>query len=225
MPKTYGYCRISRKVQSIQRQVRNIKAEFPDAYIVQETFTGRTTDRPAWNRLIKYVKEGDTIIFDSVSRMSRNAEEGFAAYEALYERGVRLVFLKEHHIDTDTYKGALQGSVGMTGTDVDVILHGINEYLLRLAKQQIRLAFEQSEKEIADLHQRTKEGLETARLNGKQIGGIPGRKLNVKKAVTAKAIIRQHSKDFEGNLPDTDVIKICQISRNTYYKYKKELLR
>lgn len=44
------------------------------------------------------------MVFNSVSRMSRNAEEGFALYEDLYHKGIRLVFLKEHHIDTETYK-------------------------------------------------------------------------------------------------------------------------
>lgn len=57
----------------------------------------------------------------------------------------------------------------MTGTNVDFILKGINEYLMTLAKEQIKLAFEQSEKEVADLHQRTREGLVTAKLNGKQV--------------------------------------------------------
>ena len=61
-------------------------------------------------------------MFDSVSRMSRNAEEGFALYEDLYHKGIRLVFLKEHHIDTETYKKALSGSIAMTGTNVDFIL-------------------------------------------------------------------------------------------------------
>ena len=42
--------------------------------------------------------------------------------------------------------------------NVDFILKGINEYLMALAKEQIKLAFEQSEKEVAELHQRTREG-------------------------------------------------------------------
>ena len=47
---------------------------------------------------------------------------------------------------------------------------GINQYLMALAKEQIRLAFDQAEKEVEDLHQRTREGIQTARLNGKQTG-------------------------------------------------------
>lgn len=221
--KEYGYTRKSRKKQSIERQIRNIKALYPSAVIVQETFTGTTLDRKEWNKLLKSVQYGDTIIFDSVSRMSRNADEGFEAYEALYNRGVKLVFLKEPHINTDTFKTALEVALPMTGTNVDFILEGINKYLLALAKQQIRLAFEQAEKEVEDLHQRTKEGIETARLAGKQIGQREGAKLTTKKSIAAKEVIKKHSKDFSGTLGDVDVMKLAGLSRNTYYKYKREI--
>ena len=169
------------------------------------------------------VKAGDTIIFDSVSRMSGNAEEGFAAYEELFNRGVNLVFLKEPHINTDTYKKALENNVQLTGSNVDYILEGVNRYLMELAKEQIRLAFEQSEKEVEDLHQRTREGIETARLNGKQIGRKKDAKITTKKSLAAKEIIRKHSRDFNGTLSDVEVMQLTGLSRNTYYKYKREL--
>ncbi len=220
----YGYCRISRAKQSIERQIRNIKEAFPEAVIIQEVFTRTRMDRKEWPKLEKAVKAGDTIVFDSVSRLSGNAEEGFMTYENLYSRGVSLVFLKEPHINTETYRKALENNITLTGGTVDYILEGVNKYLMALAKEQIRLAFEQSEKEVLDLHQRTKEGIETARLNGKQIGQKPGSKLNVKKSVEAKEIIKKYSKDFEGSLPDAETMKLAGVARNTYYKYKKELL-
>ena len=96
----------------------------------------------------------------NIERMSRNAEEGFAIYERLYSENIELEFLKEPQINTRTYKNALESSVPMTGTAVDYILEGVNRYLLELAKEQIRLAFEQAEKEVEDLHQRTREGIE-----------------------------------------------------------------
>ncbi len=219
----YGYCRISRAKQSIDRQIRNIKAIYPEAVIIQEIFTRTRLDRKEWQKLYKAVKAGDKIVFDSVSRMSGNADEGFSAYEELYNRGVSLVFLKEPHINTDTYKQALESNVKLTGGSVDYILEGVNKYLMALAKEQIRLAFEQSEKEVEDLHQRTKEGLETARLNGKQIGQKQGAKLTTKKSVSAKEVIKKHSKDFDGTLVDSDVMTLTGLARNTYYKYKKEL--
>lgn len=219
----YGYCRISTKQQSIERQIRNIKAGYDKVVIVTEVYTGTKQDRPEWNKLYKKVSAGDTIVFDSVSRMSRNADEGFNLYEELYNKGVELVFLKEPHISTSTYKKALQNNVTMTGTNVDYILEGVNKYLMALAKEQIRLAFEQSEKEVQDLHQRTKEGIETARLNGKQIGQKKDAKLNVKKKAPAKEQIKKYSKDFDGTLKDTEVMQLVGLARNTYYKYKNEL--
>ena len=219
----YGYCRISQKKQSIDRQIRNIKSAYPDAIIIQEAYTGTSIDRKEWNKLYSRAKAGDTIIFDSVSRMSRNADEGFTAYEELYNRGINLIFLKEPHINTATYKQALESNIKLTGGSVDYILEGVNKYLMALAKEQIKLAFQQSAKEVEDLHQRTKEGMETARLNGKQIGQIQGAKLTTKKSITAKEVILKHSKDFNGTLADADVMTLTGLARNTYYKYKREL--
>ena len=220
----YGYCRISRIKQSIERQIRNIKSIFPDAIIVQEVFTRTSLNRKEWQKLYNKVKKDDTIVFDSVSRMSGNAIEGFEAYEDLYNRGVNLVFIKEPHINTDTYRKALENNIELTGSNVDFILEGINKYLMSLAKEQIRIAFEQSEKEVQDLHQRTKEGIETARLNGKQIGQKKGAKLIVKKALPAKEQIKKYNKDFGGQLNNQETWELIGISKMTFYKYKKEIL-
>ena len=220
----YGYCRISTNKQNIERQIRNILKAYPKAEIWQETYTGTKTDgRKKFEQLLKIIKTGDTVVFDSVSRMSRNAEIGFQIYEELFDKGVELVFLKEPHINTETYKKALSNNIRMTGTKTDIILKAINEYLMELAKEQIIIAFEQSEKEVSDLHQRTREGMETARLRGKQIGRRRGAKIITKKSISAKEGILKYSKDFEGSLTDLDCIKLLGLSRNTYYKYKREL--
>ena len=221
----YGYCRVSTAKQSIDRQIRNIRSKYPTAIIYQEVYTGTKTEgRKKWEQLMRIVKPGDTIVFDSVSRMSRNASEGFACYQELYNVGIELVYLKEPHINTATYKKALSNNIQLTGTKTDIILKAVNEYLMELAKEQIMLAFEQSQKEVDDLHQRTKEGIETARLQGKQIGQRPGAKLTTKKSVAAKADILKYSQDFGGTLNDTACIRLIGVSRNSFYKYKKELL-
>lgn len=220
----YGYCRISTKTQSIDRQERNIKKAYPAAVIVKEVYTGtKVNDRPEFNKILKRLKSGDAVVFDSVSRMSRNAAEGFELYQKLYTGGIELIFLKEPHINTSTYKKALETGVELTGTSVDFILEGINKYLLSLAAEQIKLAFEQAEKEVKDLQQRTREGILTARLNGKQIGQEKGTKLITKKSIAARKQIKRYSKDFEGTLKDTEVIRLISISRNSYYKYKRML--
>lgn len=227
MRNVYGYARISTKKQNIERQIENILKEFPEAKIYQEQFTGTTTDRKEWNRLKKSIKAGDTVVFDSVSRMSRNADEGINEYMELLEREINLVFLKEPYINTEVYQEQLKANDNIKTDDIDLndtILKGVREYLRRLATKQIRIAFEQSEKEVQDLRQRTKEGLRVAKANGSQVGRVKGEKLITKKSIEMKEKIRKLSKDFEGNLKDTEIMELLGIARNTYYKYKKELL-
>ena len=220
----YGYTRISTGTQNIERQIRNIRKAYPTAKIIQEVYTGTKTEgRKEFEKLLRIVNKGDTIVFDSVSRMSRNADVGFEIYQKLYSDGIELVFLKEPHINTMTYKKALSNNIQMTGTKTDIILKAVNEYLMELAKEQIFIAFEQSEKEVQDLHQRTKEGIETARLKGKQIGRKAGTKLDTKKSKNTKPLIKKYSKFFDGTLKDKEVIKLLGIAPNTYYKYKREL--
>lgn len=225
MGKDYGYGRISTKRQSIDRQIRNILAAYPDAIIFKEVFTGtKFYGRKELDKLLRVVKAGDRIIFDSVSRFARDSDRGVALYFELYDKQISLVFLKEPHINTEVYREALQRQVALTGEDVDYILEGVNQYLRKLAEKQIRIAFEQAEKEVEDLHKRTSEGLLTAKLEGKQVGGVKGRKLNVKKAIAVKSKIQELSKDFDGTLNDKDLMAVVGVSRNTYYKYKKEII-
>lgn len=224
MKKIYGYCRISTKSQSIERQIRNIIKEFPEADIVEEVYTGTSLNRANWSKLKRKLKKDDTIVFDSVSRMSRNSEEGIKEYFDLLDKGIHLVFLKERYINTETYKKALEIQLEKTGNKiVDVYINATNEVFRILAEEQIKIAFDQSEKEVTDLRQRTKEGIETARKNGKQIGGQPGRKIIRKKSIEAKETILKHSKRFGGSLNNEECWKLAGISENSFYKYVKEL--
>lgn len=219
----YGYCRISTMKQKIARQVDNIKKEYPDAVIIEEKYTGTTTSRPELVKLLKNIKTGDTLVFDEVSRMSRDAAEGYALYRELYEKGVNLVFLKERHIDTEVFKSTAQAP--LTGTkDLDeTLIKGVNEYLMRLAEKQIKIAFEQAQAEVDFLHQRTSEGVRKAQAAGKQVGRASGTKIETKKARECKARIKELSRDFGGSNTDAEIMLILQVSRNSFYKYKREL--
>ena len=240
----YGYARISRKSQSIERQVRNIKAEYPDACIVEEAFTGtKLQGRKGLDKILKAVKTGDTIIFDSASRMSRNAAEAVELYEDLFNRGVDLVFLKEPQINTSVYREALQRKIsvsvdtGSTATDtcITAIIDALNRFSVDLAKDQIRICFEQAQKEVDDLHVRTSEGIREKKERNKrilagleegeltQIGQREGAKLVTRKSIEAKEKIKKYSRDFDGSLNDPEVIKLTGISRNSYYTYKRQL--
>lgn len=227
--KTYAYCRVSTARQSLARQIENVTKAYPDAKIYADKWTGSTMDRPNWNTLYKIVKPGDMIVFDSVSRMSRNAEEGAREYIELYNRGVELKFLNEPQIDTSVYRETIKQAVPLTGTDVDCILMGVNEYMIILAKKQIIIAFEQAQKEREDICKRVKDGMRAAKNKaaeeGRELtyGAIPGKKLTTKKAVLAMDAIRTHSRDFGGTLNDAECMKLAGVSRNSFYKYKRQI--
>lgn len=245
----YGYCRVSTQKQSLQRQIDNIISKFPEAVIITEKYTGTKIDRPEWSKLYKKIKQNVkdnkncTVVFDEVSRMSRNADEGFSLYMELFSMGVSLVFLKEPHINTDSYKKAMEGIISVNITSghnaadkmINTIMNAINEFMQTKVKEDIKLSFERAEEEVILLHKRISDGMKTIqraneryRITGetdkiKQIGGVSGRKLTTKKSIEKKAEILKHSADFEGTLNDIDCMKLTGLSRNTFYKYKREL--
>lgn len=197
----YGYCRVSTKAQDFSRQERNILKSYPDAVIIKEVHTGTTFEgRKELLNLIKDINKNDTIVFDSVDRMSRDANKGVALYLKLYQCGINLVFLKQPFCDTYYYSQTPCYTIG-----------------------KVKKELERYENEILILKERTKEGLETARLNGKQIGLVKGTKLTTKKSVKAKDIIKAHSKTFGGSLTDKECIALAKITKDTYYKYKSEI--
>ena len=238
----YGYCRISRSTQKIERQERNIINEYPNAIIIKEAFTGTKMDRPQWKKVYNTVKAGDSIVFDSVSRMSRNADEGFEIYETLFSKGVELVFLKQPYINTMVYRTALSKEIPLTNTSIDYVLNGINLYFMALAKEQIKMAFKEAENELQHIRQRTREGMESARIEGKTIGREKGSHVTSRKEEPVCRLIRKYSRDFDGSLNDSETMSLLSgttveikdsngkvrevpagVSRNTYYKYKRKL--
>lgn len=240
--KTYGYCRVSTRRQKIERQVRNIKDSYPEAIIITEEFSGFSMDRPKWNALYRDLHEGDTVVFDSVSRMSRNADEGFEIYESLFSKGVELVFIKQPYINTCVYRTALSKEIPLTNTNIDYVLNGINLYFMALAKEQIKMAFQEAENELQYIRQRTREGIESARIEGKTIGREQGSHVISRKEEPVSKLIRKYSKDFDGSLNDIEIMSLLSgstveikdstgktrtvsagVSRNTYYKYKRKL--
>ena len=220
----YGYCRISTSKQSLNRQIENIIKSYPEAKIYQEVFTGTISNRKEWNKLKKIASTGDTIIFDSVSRMSRNADEGIKEYFELYNQGINLVFLKESYINTDVYRKAKEQQILKTGNKItDILLSAIEEVLRVIAEEQIEKAFEQSEKEVQDLRVRTKEGLREKKAQGVTLGRRKGSIIITKKEKEFSEKIRKLAKTFGGSFKDKEIIEMFNMRAATYYKYKKNI--
>lgn len=183
---------------------------------------------------MKQVKKGNIqcIVFDEVSRMSRDKEEGFKLYKELFSRGVELVFLKEKHINTSVYQNAINNQINLEFKSGDIaadnlmktITKALNDYVMVLAEKQIGIAFERAQEEVELLHRRTSEGMKIARITkGSQIGRIKGKKYPSKKSIKSKRIIAKYYMLYGENLKAKECMKLCNITRTTFYRYIKEI--
>ena len=134
---------------------------------------------------------------------------------------------KERHIDTVAYDRALEQVVNLdSGLGVDAnlvrdILGSLERFQVAKATDDIQRAFEQSEKEVTDLRQRTKEGLREAKARGSQVGRSEGQKVRTKKERDMLPKIIKMVRKFEGNMKDSEVLEVLKRDRKTYYKYCK----
>ena len=228
-----GYARVSTPKQSLRRQIENLKAAYPDIVVISEVYTGSTDNRPKWKKLMRQCRAGIVrkLVFDEVSRFSRNAETAIVEYKELYELGIELEFLKEPHINSKIYREASERKINIategmdaeTAALINTVIGGLNDYLLSVAEKQIYLAFEHAQKERELLAKRTSEGLKQAKLMGSKVGRQPGQKLETRKAKRAKRIIRNHYELLGGELTATQCYTLAQITKSTFYRDLTEM--
>ena len=70
---------------------------------------------------------------------------------------------------------------------------------------------------------RISQGIRESKNNGKKIGLSKGTTLITNKSIECKELIKKHAIEFGGMLNDSEVMTLCKVSRNSYYKYKREL--
>lgn len=103
---TYIYTRVSTDEQNVQQQADYLAAKHHHDFIVSEKFTGTTLDRPRFEKLIKQLKNGDTLIVREVSRLGRNAAEVLTLCENLKDRGIKLI-VDDLNLDVTSPAGKL----------------------------------------------------------------------------------------------------------------------
>ena len=149
----YGYARVSTLQQELVRQLDIIK-KYNCTEILTEKMTGTKADRPELNRLKDKVRNGDTLVIESFSRLGRSTKNLIELVEWFENKGVKLISIKEN-FDTNTPQGKLMLTVFQ--------------------------AFSQFERDL--IVQRTKEGLESARARGRKGGRPKVKDKNIEKAL------------------------------------------
>ena len=147
MNKLFGYARVSTQAQELHRQLDAIN-QYKCDEVLREKMSGTKSDRPELNRLKQTVREGDTIVIESFSRLGRSTKDLIDLVDYFEAKGVKLVSIKEN-FDTSTPQGRLMLTVFQ--------------------------AFSQFERDL--IAERTKEGLESARARGR-VGGRPRKKVD-----------------------------------------------
>ena len=100
-----GYARVSTQEQNLDRQIENLTAYGAERiYAEKMTGTGTTSKRPEYTRMMDALREGDTLIVDSFSRLSRSTRELLTAVDKIRDKKVHLVSIKEN-LDTNTPTG------------------------------------------------------------------------------------------------------------------------
>ena len=137
---TIGYARVSTREQNTDRQTDLLEREGAERAFI-EKISGAKKARPELTKMLEFVREGDTLVVESISRLARSTRDLLAITDTLREKGVELRSLKES-IDTTTPQGRFMLSIFAA--------------LSELERETIR--------------ERQQEGIDSARSRGKRFG-------------------------------------------------------
>ncbi|MGG3662958.1 recombinase family protein [Bacillus gobiensis] len=194
--KRFGYIRVSSNDQNEDRQVETMKKEgIDDRDVFIEKMSGQSFERPKYQLLKQLVREGDEIVFDSITRMGRTMNETLKEYEWFVENGVSLKFMKEPMINT-------------SNEQEDIIKQAIQRVILT-----VLAAF--AEKERIDIKIRQAEGIKAAKAKGKHLGRP--------KAVITPEFEQAYKKWSMKEISAVEAMKMANMSKTTFYRKVKEL--
>ncbi len=187
----FGYARISTKEQNLDLQLNALlKYGINEKNIVQDVVSGANAERKQLNKLLDKLREGDTLVVWKLDRLARSLIHFNKMMNTLAERGIKFKSITETFIDT---------------TEASAQSKFITNMFAVLAELERDIIIE-----------RTKAGLESARLRGKIIGRPSG----VRKKDQRKIELCAYHFN-EGKLTVSEICKTVEVSRATYYKYLK----
>lgn len=104
-----GYVRVSTQEQNEDRQL-TIMEQYKVDKVFTEKISGKNTDRPQLQKMLEYIREGDTLVIESYSRLARSTKDLINLVQQLKDKGVNLISAKEN-IDTNTPQGRLMFTI------------------------------------------------------------------------------------------------------------------
>lgn len=99
-----GYVRVSSLDQNPDCQIEDLKAQQVEK-IFMDIISGKSTDRPELQKMLSFIREGDTLIVHSLDRLARNLGDLLGMVEDLTNRGISIHFIAER-LDFEAGKDA-----------------------------------------------------------------------------------------------------------------------
>jgi len=130
-----GYIRVSSEEQNTIRQ-EILMQELGVDEIYSDKASGKNTDRPQLKKMLTYVRRGDTVIVESISRFARNTRDLLELIEMLSDKEVTFISKKEA-IDTNTPTGKFMLTVFGAVAELE------REYILQRQREGIAIAKQQ----------------------------------------------------------------------------------
>ena len=190
----YGYVRVSTREQNEERQMLAMR-EFSVDRVYMDKQSGKDFARPAYQRMLRKMKNGDTLVIKSIDRLGRNYEEILEQWRSLTkEKGIAIVVLDMPLLDTRQNRD-------LTGTLIADIVLQLLSYVAQTEREFIR--------------QRQKEGIAAAKARGVRFGREP-KKLPTEFPVLAALWV-------EGKLSAREAGKQLGVSHNTFLKWVREI--
>lgn len=123
----YGYARVSTVHQDLESQLQALENEGCDK-IYSDKFTGTKTDRPEFSKLLKILKEGDTLVVTKLDRFARTTADGINTIKDLFDRGIKVHVLNMGLVeDTSTGRLILSVMLAFAEFERDMIIERTQE--------------------------------------------------------------------------------------------------
>lgn len=225
MAKEFGYCSSGCTRPQFEKQITNISKKYPNAIIIKEVYSPTDTDRTELTKLLAQLEKNDTLIVNSMDRLDRDPQKLLTYYIDMSARGVKLIFINQPYMNTELYQTAYREMVSKAPLNDDT---AISEALSHLLGAQVKSILEKSWEDLQQHRGQMRENYKQARLQEKQDGQPVTKKYESRKSFMVKELIRRYNQNYDGSMNDVATMEQIRnemgtISRNTYYKYKKEL--
>ena len=196
----YGYCRVSTKHQSLQRQLDTlIKYGISQRFIFSDKYSGKTLDREGLNELLSVLKSGDSIVVKEIDRLGRNRKETKELILHFIKNDIELICL-----DMPYLKEFIINKIKENEGFMEIMANALLDVILEVAEQE--------RKKI--VHSTT-EGRKKALSTGTKFGREQKVSIEVFKEYYQKYLARE--------MKAMDIQKTLGISKQSYYNYARQI--